>query len=504
MTVPIDYSDAASGGIRLSVRRLRALDPTHRIGTLVAVAGGPGQRGTIGIRPEAFPASLRERFDIVGWDPRGTSGDSLIDCIPSWDPYGNLDQTPDDMAERMALAQRITDLARGCRDRHAWLLPHLGTLDTVRDLESLRGWLGEPHISILGFSYGSDVAVTYATLFPDHVRAIVLDGYDDPGQTPGQRAVTQAAAFERALDRLLAGCAVDPTCPLGDGSDPGAALDTLLERLDAAPLPASTTAPSGHATTQSDAYEAITGSLLLDAAAQGRLLSALADAVEGRGGPLRAIADEVRHAYESTGLTQGTFMAISCADDAGYWQGLTRKQAVMLEARVIEVAPRLGAWLTSGLLEPGLPPGGLCAMEPASSPQPALDIDAAGAGPVLVLATTGDPTTPLESARRGADGLDQATLVIEQAAHHLAFPYAVAYPNRAADRCVLDIVETYLFDIELPPEGQTCPPSMTSSADPTSATASDAGSDSPCFVVTCIVGEPSNPAIDRVSVHAPR
>ncbi len=310
LQVPLDHADPGSGTIGLPVRRIRARDRAERIGVLVTIDGGPGQRGTLSVRPGAHTEAIEDRFDIVSWDPRGTSGETAIDCIPEWDPFVGLDRTPDTAAEREALDAATVGLASRCQERHADVLPYVGTLATALDLESLRQMLDEPQISILGSSYGSEVAVTYATLFPDHVRAVVLDGYSDPNRSPAEREVEQAAAFEHALQDLLAQCGDDPLCPFGQGGEPGPALDRLLTDLDREPMAAG----DGTWLTQSDAYEAIVGSLTLDHSARRQLLEALAAAEHGVGGPLQSIATAVRQAYEASGLNQGAFMAIYCAE----------------------------------------------------------------------------------------------------------------------------------------------------------------------------------------------
>ncbi len=214
LTVPLDHADPSSRTIRLPLRRLRASDPDERIGVLVTIAGGPGQRGTLWVRPGAHTDAISARFDIVSWDPRGTSGETLIDCVPEWDPYRGLDRTPDSAAERQVLDAAIARLAARCRDAHGELLAHVGTLESALDLERLRQALDEPQISLMGTSYGSRVALTYATLFPGRVRGVVLDGYSDPNATPGERELEQARVFERELERLLSACAADRDMPL--------------------------------------------------------------------------------------------------------------------------------------------------------------------------------------------------------------------------------------------------------------------------------------------------
>jgi pimeloyl-ACP methyl ester carboxylesterase len=453
LVVPLDHVDPASAMVRLAVRRVAAAEPEGHLGVLVVIAGGPGQRGTDLVRPGMHTPALHDRFDIVSWDPRGTSGETHIDCIPRWDPYADLDRTPDTAAEERLLDTRTVELADRCRDAHGPTLPFLGTVDSVFDLESLRELVGAERISLLASSYGTRIAVLYATLFPEHIRAIVLDGHSDPTLTPDELEVVQATAFERELDRVLAACASDVTCSFHSGGDPHGALDRLLERLDAAPIP---TAGDGRPAREADAHEAILGSLVLGGQARSRLLAALAAADSGDGGPIRHIADGIRSSFESSGLDMGTFMATYCADTAAYWRGTAPEDVARLTSRILEVAPRLGPWLWSPPARADLPPVGLCAMTPPGPPRPRPQADAAGSGPILVLATTGDPTTPIEEARRASRQLEDATLVELRADHHLAYVIAASDPERPAHRCVLDAVEAYLIDLVARAEGAVC------------------------------------------------
>ena len=87
----LDPDDPSSDTIALSVVRLPARDPTRRIGVLAWLEGGPGARGTPRLADEPFTPSLRDRFDIVAWDPRGTGGETDVDCVEEWNPFEDLD-----------------------------------------------------------------------------------------------------------------------------------------------------------------------------------------------------------------------------------------------------------------------------------------------------------------------------------------------------------------------------------------------------------------------------
>ena len=130
-----------------------------------------------------FGEELVEHFDIVGWDPRGTGrSEPVVDCIDDYDKYfAGTDVTPDDEGERQQLIDVSADLAARCTDNNDEMLQFVGTNSTARDIDTIRRALGEDEISYLGFSYGSELGAAWVTLFPETVRAAVLDS--PPGPT---------------------------------------------------------------------------------------------------------------------------------------------------------------------------------------------------------------------------------------------------------------------------------------------------------------------------------
>ena len=116
----------------------------------------------------------------------------------------------------------------------------------VRDMDEIRKALGAEQISYLGFSYGSDLGVWYATLFPDSVRTMAVDGARNPfpsgpdqperapepeGLTRGDGGETGLAIFEARLAAALAACA-DPECPIYNDGDPVGYFKQAAAKID--------------------------------------------------------------------------------------------------------------------------------------------------------------------------------------------------------------------------------------------------------------------------------
>ncbi|MEV1050074.1 alpha/beta fold hydrolase [Streptomyces sp. NPDC059017] len=184
---PLDYGRPAGRAVDLAVIRHRATGPGPRLGTLFFNPGGPGGAGTQALPQwyELFPEELRQRFDIASWDPRGVGGSTAVRCFPTTEEaYEWLERIPFGFpvgqSETEAWVDAYSDLGRLCEKRDPELLRHVSTTDTARDLDRLRQAVGDEKLSFLGVSYGTFLGATYANLFPDKVRAMVLDSNIDP------------------------------------------------------------------------------------------------------------------------------------------------------------------------------------------------------------------------------------------------------------------------------------------------------------------------------------
>lgn len=182
--VPLDHDQPGGASILLSLIRLPAADPARRIGSLLVNPGGPGGSGVdfVLFASEFFPAEIRARFDLVGFDPRGVARSSPLRCFGTPRQWGPAiwSQLPLTESQVDVVAAADSYLADACEQRGGAILDHMTTADVARDMDLLRAGLGDERLSFLGFSYGSMLGTTYANLFPQRVRAIVIDGVLDP------------------------------------------------------------------------------------------------------------------------------------------------------------------------------------------------------------------------------------------------------------------------------------------------------------------------------------
>ena len=245
-TLPRDYDRPNGATVGVAVARAPATDAQNRIGTLFFNFGGPG--GTAVEYLEAFGRDLfpafAGRFDIVAMDPRGVGQSTpSIDCQANQETEGLYSQpftTPFNL-DRQALIDKVRGYIAKC-ERNGDILRHVSTANVARDIDAIRGLLGEQQITFLGYSYGTLVGATYGRLFPSRYRALVLDGpVDAEGylNQPLSNLAEQTAGFERALGRFLQACARDQAACSGfGGNDPWSAYDELVEAADRTPIPA--------------------------------------------------------------------------------------------------------------------------------------------------------------------------------------------------------------------------------------------------------------------------
>ncbi|MEU8889973.1 alpha/beta hydrolase [Streptomyces sp. NPDC048442] len=198
VTVPLDYAAPRGRTITVAISRLKATDTRHRIGSILLNNGGPGN--TALQSPPEFHAWMKEtgpRYDIVGFDPRFIGRSTPLDCGL---PVGtNLFSAGLGRAsfERQVALQK--DLAAKCRATNAAVLPHVTTRNTARDMDVVRGALGERKISYFGYSYGTYLGTVYTQMFPGRTDRMVLDGAIDPRKF-GPRLLQEAVGEnERAL-----------------------------------------------------------------------------------------------------------------------------------------------------------------------------------------------------------------------------------------------------------------------------------------------------------------
>jgi len=183
--VPLDY-DTQAGTISIALARLPATDPSRRIGSLFLNPGGPGGSGIdflLGAGPFLFNEEVHERFDLVGFDPRGIIRSTALRCFGNpkqWEPFFTPFPFPLTSDEEATWITADRYLDSSCAQRGGKIASHMSTANVARDLDMLRQAVGDEMLTYAGYSYGSFLGQTYANMFPGKVRALIIDGVLDP------------------------------------------------------------------------------------------------------------------------------------------------------------------------------------------------------------------------------------------------------------------------------------------------------------------------------------
>lgn len=435
LLVPLDHSDPDGRQLEIAVARVDSADDDDQIGSLVFNPGGPGGSGVEFVQAAAVitPPEVAERFDLVGFDPRGVGESTAVACDVEIDDGFVLVEDGDDEAYDALVEQAEADLET-CTDDSIDIGPYLGTNNAARDLDLLRAALGDDGLSYVGYSYGTRLGSTYAHLFPDRVRALVLDAAVKPTTDSNDLDVGQADGFDRALTNFASACDADPDCPLVELGPTLEVLDDLRTELDE--IGSYPTDDPERVLTRGELDLGVIAALyskdswpflalgMYRAATEqdGTLLQVLGDGLSGRGPD---------GSYDNSNEAN---LFINCADDAD------RPPVDEVRDAAERVAER------SEYFDDALRASTGCLFVPPSVDPLELG-PAPTAPPILVLGNTGDPATPFEWSVELADFLDTGVLYSVDAEGHTAY---------GTIECVTDVVNAYLIDLVVPGPGEGC------------------------------------------------
>ncbi len=436
--VPYDY-DAPDGRVfLLPLIRRPARVPEQRIGSMLFNPGGPGGSGISFIKAAwlTMPAPIADRFDLVGFDPRGQAGSTpSIDCVDDLGSFVALDLTPSDTAQEQDIKDSMNAFVAGCAQRSGELLQYVGTDHIVQDIDHLRQALGDEKLTYVGFSYGTFLGAMYADRFPEHVRALVLDAALDPALDGAQFIEGQARGFEAELEAFFDDCASKPTCAFYSGGDPRTAYDTLLASIEAAPL---AVAGKNRSVGPGEFMYAVSAPLYRPGQ-WNKLSSALARAATGDGAGLLDLADGF-----SGRKSDGTYanllevyygvlsIDVAFPKDLAIYKAMTDKLEID--------APRLGAYFPFTAYPSG--------QWPVASWRTPAPVTASGAAPILVLVATHDPATPEAWGVSLANQLSSGVLLKRDGRGHVSF--------LRGNSCIDSAVTSYLVDLQTPADGTVC------------------------------------------------
>ncbi|HEX3778985.1 MAG TPA: alpha/beta hydrolase [Pseudonocardiaceae bacterium] len=446
LTVPLDYSQPKGKTITIGVLRIKATDQGKRIGSLLMNPGGPGGSGmeaAAGMTQTWSSSPLSQRFDLVGFDPRGIGASQpAVRCLTGAqtdaERVSDLDDDPSPQGVAEYQAQQkayANDCVTNTPDGTA-MLANVGTVDAAKDLDVLRSVLGDKQLTYLGYSYGTLLGTTYAEQFPKNVRAMILDGAVDPTESPVAQLVGQGKGFQTAFNQFAIWCAKQSSCALG--TNPANATQTFRNLVNPL-LVKSVPVGDGRQLAYDDATTGVVQALYSETL-WNDLNAGLLQLKQDNGLILMELADNYngRNANGSYSNEQDAFTAIRCVDGPP----VTDPTTLLAESQQYRQA--------APFLDDGRPPVAeqdACSYWPVPpTDQPHLP-NVPGLAPTLVISTTNDPATPYQSGVNLANALHGGLLTYEST-QHTAFLQGNA--------CVDKWGANYLMNLKLPPAGTRC------------------------------------------------
>jgi pimeloyl-ACP methyl ester carboxylesterase len=430
--VPLDYTDLEGEKITLAMIRIPAQG--QRIGAVFYNPGGPGGSGVdyvAHLGPQYVQKLHLEGFDFVGFDPRGVDRSGGLKCL-----------TDNELAINLYRAY-LWGFDSACITKYGAKLQFYSTENTARDMEVMRAAMGDTKISYLGVSYGTYLGAVYASMFPYHIRAMVLDSaYEPNGDTPEEQQLTQAVAFEQAFNRWIAWCERDTTCAF-HAADVGAAWDALYAQ--------DVIASGDGRDVNKDVLMSATKWALYSQACWRPLGSALAKLAQQDTREIWQMVDagDKRNIDGSYKTSMQSHEIIMCASGI-------RQEPVTDADELIEQLHLRAPRFTQILTADDIRGGSYC--DTYMEAMPVVPINYTGTAPVLIVGGQNDPATPLRWATKLRDEMGpNAVLLIYAGEGHGPVGESTCVDAVAAD--VLNGAQLPAAGILCPPDYDTPPPS---------------------------------------------
>src|SRR5580700_500841 len=395
------YENRVAGAGRTIDLKFIVIHATHRSSRAIAWnPGGPGASATAfagGIADGAGGElkTLRDRYDILLVDNRGTGGSAIQQCdlSPADRPSLYFRQIwPDEPLSRCR--QRLA------RDANLSLYT---TAVAADDLDSLRASLGYPKLVLDGASYGTRFYLVYARRHPDRVESIVLDGVAPPHFLI--IPLEDAKGAQVSMTRLIAECKADASCN-AHFPDLGEHFYALVHRFDAG----SVSVPLKNGKTPRVTNVQLSKEVFADRLRQLLYFPETAEyapfiidrAYRGDYGPLATMVDTITQGFAQL-VADGLNLSVTCAEDIPF---ITESDVVQTSANSFEGDVRVRAQQRACRIWNVEP-------VPATFNEPVRS-DA----PILMISGTDDPTSPPQYARAALPYLPNARiLLIKNAAH---------------------------------------------------------------------------------------
>ncbi|MFF2030672.1 alpha/beta hydrolase [Arthrobacter sp. NPDC058192] len=437
--VPLDYSKP--DGDRIELAAIKLATKGDKKGSLLVNPGGPGGSGYDFVRDAAntnISDKVRSAYDIVGFDPRGVKRSAPVTCLTDKERDASRAKSyalDTDAGLNEALADNKA-IAAKCVEKTGPVLAHIDTASAAKDLDILRGVVNDPKLNYLGYSYGTLLGSTYASLFPDNVGRLVLDGAIDPSLSNEELTSGQAKAFDKALHSYVAKCQQTSGCPLTGSTEHGVQqIRNAISAAETNPLPAK----DGRTVSGST----FVSGLIIPLYNNDNwpiLTRALGQALSGDGTGMLQLADFGADRDPSGTYTSNStfaFNAINCLD---YPMVSDTASMRAEDQKLRRESPTLGYFFAYG--------GTNCEDWPYKHVRTPAPAAYKGSAPIVVIGTTGDPATPVEWSGSLRKQLGNASLLTWKGEGHTAYG--------RSNSCIGNAVDDYLVDGKAPADNTVC------------------------------------------------
>jgi pimeloyl-ACP methyl ester carboxylesterase len=466
--LPLDYDKPKGATTEIAVLRVKARNQKAKIGSLFVNPGGPGGSGTemaMGA-PYYLGDEMLDKFDVVGFDPRGIAFSDNIKCFKSTKDqtlaYAGLNVAfPWGKKQEAAYVKSAKAVGKGCSTTGKALAGAMSTAEVARDMDVLRRAVGDKKLTYLGFSYGTALGQYYANMFPDRVRSVVVDGVIDPISWVGTSKTQNTIQDDRmrssdgaykALIEILKRCdkAGDKYCEFSDGN-PVANFEKMAASLRIKPVVVSDPEFGDFTITYADFVGSVLGALYgpyaggavasLSAELWGYLYGTPAE----KAGAKAALVKRVKQARAKPGrdfpydsFLEG-FSGVMCTD------GLHPKDASSWPAAVVKSdkrAPYFGRAWSWGSAPCARNTWTVKDEDAYKGPFTKRTI-----APILVVGSYWDPATNYKEAVSSAKLLPNSRLLSSTNWGHTAY---------GTSACVTSAIDAYLLRGTLPAKGKVC------------------------------------------------
>ncbi|KAK0429846.1 TAP-like protein-domain-containing protein, partial [Armillaria borealis] len=250
--VPLDYSNEDGDKTALAVIKLSAQSKTEYKGAVLMNPGGPGASGVAILASigSILTSVVGNQYDIISFDPRGVGNSTpRAEFFPSkeehyqWLAISNhwntvFNTTSDEIPYLWASAQVIAELAK---ERDNGTMNYISTDNIARDMLRINEAAGQAKLQYWGFSYGTVLGSTFATMFPDKIERMVLDGVLDMDRYYHNDWRDNSVDADKDMQSFFDGCvAAGPDrCAFyaSTAAEISNKLDSLYEAVLAQPVP---------------------------------------------------------------------------------------------------------------------------------------------------------------------------------------------------------------------------------------------------------------------------